>query len=251
MSEFLSPTWIGVYVGIAALVLTWRARKRNIIALQSVEMALVGDDAIFPDIFQVHYRGDRVTILTLSTIWIWNAGKTILRKSDVVPHDPLRIHFAGEVLGVRIKKVSREAIGITTGTLDHESGSVYWGFEFMESGDGCVLEVLHSGPTEAPECTGTIVGLQQGIQYRPRYHTSRWKTRFLLIKWLPVAVVLTLLSLVMTIHGVLGLFGASDQLDRPGVGAVVFGLLTLYGIRYLWLLWKLRVSLTAPSSLDS
>ncbi|MDE0294821.1 MAG: hypothetical protein OXI93_11600, partial [Bryobacterales bacterium] len=168
----------------------------------------------------------------------------------IVAYDPLRLHFAGEILNVRIRKVTREVLRFTADTSEEASGTVCWGFEFLDPGDGGVLEVLHSGPVEAPKCTGTIMGLPKGLQYRPREGTSRWYRRLLLVKWLPLGVVMLIVGLSATLHGILGVFGASDQFDHPLLSSVIFGFLTLYPIMILLLLRQVWLSLSSPSSLD-
>ena len=118
-----------------------------------------GGDAVFPVEVEVRYRGTPVPKLTSSTIWIWNAGKKTVRGSDVVAHDPFQFRFDGEVLNVKIKKVSREAVQITAAASGEAGRTVCCSFEFLDPGDGGVLEVLHTGSDKAPECTGTIIGL--------------------------------------------------------------------------------------------
>ena len=157
-------TWVGIIVGIVGVVLTWRARRPNVVALQSHNVAMIGGGAVFPDDVEVQYRGTPVPKITSSTVWVWNAGKQTVKGSDIVAHDPLRLRFGGKVLNVRVKKVSRHVLRITAEASDEASETVSWGFEFLDPGDGGVLEVLYTGPAEPPECSGTIIGLSKGIR---------------------------------------------------------------------------------------
>ena len=168
--RFLSQGWIGTIVGIAGVTLAvffhLRSRKSSIIAIQSKDVSMIGGDAVFPDEVEVRYRETSVPRLTSSLVWIWNAGNKTVKGSEIVAHDPLRLRFGGEILNVRIRKVTREVLRITANTSEEEAiGTVCWGFEFLDPGDGGVLEVLHSGSTEAPKSTGTIIGLPKGPQY--------------------------------------------------------------------------------------
>ena len=155
-------------MGLVGLYLYWRSQISSIIAFQSDDMSMIGHStAIFPIGTEVRYRGTPVPRITSSTVWIWNEGKKTVRGADVV--EPLQLRFGGEVLNVRIRTVSREAVKFAvatpTDTSEEARRIVYFGFEFLDPGDGGVLEVLHTGSAEAPEFTGTIIGLPRGPKH--------------------------------------------------------------------------------------
>ena len=134
-----------------------------------------GGKAVFPDGVEVRYQEKPVPRLTSSTVWIWNAGKKTVKGSDIVKHDPLRLRFGGEILNVRIRKVSRDVVKIKADTPEEDRKTVCCGFEFLDPGDGGVLEVLHTGSAEAPKCTGTIMGLPKGLKYWRPSIISKWE----------------------------------------------------------------------------
>ena len=156
--RFLNQGWVGTIIGTAgaalAVFLYWRSRIPGIIAFQSQDVTMIGDgDAVFPAEVTFQYQGTPVPRITSSTVWMWNAGKKTVRGSDIVVHDLLRLCYTGEVLTVSIRKVSREAVRITADTSEDKK-IVCCGFEFLDPGDGGVLEVLHTGSNEAlPWCT--------------------------------------------------------------------------------------------------
>ena len=258
MQEFLSQGWVGNIVGIVGLTLAvffyWRSQIAGIIAIQSHDVSMLGGGtAVFPDGVEVRYRGTLVPRITSSTVWMWNAGRRTVEGSKIVPHDPLQLRFDGEVLDVRIRKVTRDVPCFTAHASEESEQMVRWGFDFLEPSDGFVFEVLHTGSAKAPECTGTVIGLPKGIRYRPRGGktlTPRWKTRISLLFGLLVSVVFLLVALAMALHGILGIFGMSDQLDRPLWGALLFGFLSLYPIAMLSILCVKWASLSSPPSLD-
>ena len=134
--RFLSQGWVGTIVGAGgaalALFLYWRSQIPGMIVFQSHDVSMVGGgDAVFPAEVEVRYRGTPVPGLTSSTIGIWNAGKKTVRGSDIVAHDPLQLRFSGEVLNVKIIKVSREAVQITADTSGEVRRTVYYSFEFL------------------------------------------------------------------------------------------------------------------------
>ena len=209
MLEFLNQGWVGTIVGTGgvalALILYWRSRISGIIAFQSRDVSMIGGDkAVFPAEVEVRYRGTLVPGLTSSTVWIWNAGKKTVRGVDIVAHDPLQLSFSGEVLNVKIRKVTRESVRITADAPQGAEATVRCGFEFLDPGDGGVLEVLHTGSDEAPECSGTVISLPKGPQYWGHawgaYTLSTWKGAVRL-SLLAVAIGL---GIGMSVMGVLG-----------------------------------------------
>ena len=188
-----------------ALLLYRRSRISGIIAFQSHNVSMIGgDNAVFPDETAVQYRGTPIPRLTSSTVWIWNAGKKTVKGADIVAHDPLRLRFGGEVLDVRIRKVSRKVLRITADTSGEIGETARCEFEFLDPGDGGVLEVLHTGSAEAPECTGTIIGLPEGLRYWGRawssFASSRRERR---VDQLFFTVML-IMGLGMSVMGILG-----------------------------------------------
>ena len=179
---FLGQGWIQTIVGMvggAALggFLYWRSRVPGILAFQSRNVSLIGDTrAIVPAKITILCHGTPVSGLTSSTIWIWNAGKKTVRGTDIVALDPLCLYFSGEVLNVKIGKVSREAIQITATASEERRNMVHFAFEFLDPGDGGVLEVLHSGSAKIPHWGGTVIGLPKGIRaWGPMYSRKRRK----------------------------------------------------------------------------
>ena len=203
--RFLNQGWIGTLVGTTgvavALFLYWRSRISGIIAWQSRDVSMIGSsDAVFPSEVEVQYRETPVSRIISSTVWIWNAGKKTVRGVDIVAHDPLRLSFDGEILDIRIKKVSREVLRITAAISEEVKSAVCFGFEFLDPGDGGVLEVLHTGSNKVPKCTGTIMGLPNGIQHWGASASSERERRINRLMWAMIFI----MGLGMTITGIIG-----------------------------------------------
>ena len=257
--RFLNQGWVGTIIGTAgaalAAFLYWRSRIPGIIAFQSKDVSMIGDgDAVFPADVTIQYQGTPVPRITSSTVWMWNAGKKTVRGSDIVAHDPLRLRYSAEVLTVSTRKVSRESVRITADTSE-DRRIVSCGFEFLDPGDGGVLEVLHTGSNEAPECTGTIIGLPKEPQYWGRAWGSSASSRRERRANRFVFIVLLILGLVLIVTGILGeqhieeVFPFLPELSEPDLPSwlrVLFGLLASSFSAFL--LWGL--GRRSPSSLD-
>ena len=258
MQEFLSQGWVGNIVGIVGLTLAvffyWRSQIAGIIAIQSHDVSMLGGGtAVFPDGVEVRYRDTSVPRITSSTVWIWNAGRRTVEGSKIVPHDPLQLRYDGEILNVRIRKVTRDVPRFTARASEESEQMVRWGFDFLEPSDGFVFEVLHTGSVKAPECTGTVIGLPKGIQYRTRWGKTIPRGRIWILLGIPgilVFVAMLLVPLAMALQGILGIFGMSDQFEHPLRGALIFGFLSLFPIVMLWALREEWASLSSPPSLD-
>ncbi|MEU6429768.1 hypothetical protein ABZ860_28080 [Microbispora sp. NPDC046973] len=91
---------------------------------------------------------------------VWNRRGDTVRGSDIVESDPFRIELTegDEILQARIVSRSRKQIGAELG-LDYsrEKEAVSIGFDFLDPGDGVIIEIVHQG-TQAPKVAGTIRG---------------------------------------------------------------------------------------------
>ena len=247
------------------LIALWRSQASGIIAVQSHDVPMIGGgEAVFPDEVEVRYQGTSVPRLTSSNVWIWNAGQKAVRSSDLTRHDPLQLHYSGEILNVRCRRVSHDATLIRAdpeaSAADGEpSKTIHLSFSFLNAGDGAVFEVLHSGSAEAPKCTGTIVGLRKGPQYWGRAWASSVYSRVDRTVTLIIAIVVAVAALGVVALGILGdpyikdfllIFVDPENLDPtevpPSWSLVLFG--CLFVLQTLRPLWKLRHR--PPSSLN-
>ena len=256
----MNQGWVGTVVGTAgvalALFLYRRSRISGIIAFQSRNVSMIaGGNPVFPDGVEVQYRGTPVPRLTSSTVWMWNAGKKTVSGSDIVEHDPVGLRFGGEILNVRIRKVTRKALRIKA-DISEEGGeerkTVCCDFEFLDPGDGGVFEVLHTGPPKAPACMGTIKGLPKGPQYFASFRTKTKHERRVLLFLSIMMVIVGPVMIVETIlkeqyfREAMPTLATLSQWKPPSWFTVALGLLgsSLAGF-LLWNLWN-----RTPSSLN-
>ena len=80
--------------------------------------------------------------------------------------DPLRIERGEEstILSTTILKKSREVIGVTCNFGSVSPWTASFTFEYLDPGDGCVIEILHTGERRHPKLFGTVKGIPQGLK---------------------------------------------------------------------------------------
>lgn len=252
---FLKSNAIGLVSLALALFLYRLSRISGLVAVKSHDVAMIGGGgAVYPDAVEVRYRGNPVPRLTRSTIWIWNAGKKTVRRSDIAEHDPLRLVFDGQVLNCRIRKLSREVTRIRANIEQEPQGAILCQFDFLDPGDGGVFEVLHSGSDEAPQCLGTVIGHSRSPRYWGSaghgYASYGWKVAGVNFLAKTMGLALALLGIVLVYGALRALLVDATESDS-GLSSwfVWFALLLGLGFAstYGHALWTLRRRF--PSSL--
>lgn len=168
--DMLSPGWVGSLiglVGIAAAVVTYfLTRQRSRLAFRYAGERLLGlaGDGLPTDI-TVQYRGQQIPRLTRTLIVFWNAGEKSISGSDVVQSDPLRVNIEedGAVLSATVLKTSRDVCQFQANMSADKQTQVNLGFEFLDAGDGAVVEILHTSEKRVADIEGTIRGLPKGL----------------------------------------------------------------------------------------
>jgi hypothetical protein len=157
-------------IGLAALivailgipitfVLARRTRLRpELRSAIDLDQILKSDDRLF-DLGLSMTLGEReITSICRTRIALWNHKGDTIRSSDDLQSDPLRVQLTAgdEALQARVLSTSRKQIGFTVG-IDADSSVVQISFDFLDSGDGAIIEVIHQEPSN-PMVLGTIQG---------------------------------------------------------------------------------------------
>lgn len=91
------------------------------------------------------YDGNEIDDLSSTKFYIWNSGNQVLHNTDIVSSKPLRIYADDDakILDVQIIRVSdtTNAFGIAEKT----GSSAQFDFEYVDHGDGILVQVLHTG----------------------------------------------------------------------------------------------------------
>jgi hypothetical protein len=103
--------------------------------------------------------------LTMTHIILWNSGKATLDGKNIVIDDPLRLEFnkPGEILKVRVLKSTRESNKFKAELNSSASNLVICSFDYLDPGDGVVIELLHTADDRFPKILGAIRGVPKGV----------------------------------------------------------------------------------------
>ena len=165
-------TAIGLGLGLLGIALTvflyFRAKERPRPVFATLSHSLLhGDAPGLPRSVEILYGGRPVPALVKAYVAIWNDGRRTLDGADIASADPLRIDFEDEteVLRVRLVQRTRE---VNCVTCEPKDSTLYLAFDFLDPGDGALIEILHTSARATPKVMGTIKGVPDGFTRRGR-----------------------------------------------------------------------------------
>jgi hypothetical protein len=179
--NLLAPGWVGSIIGligIAVAALTYFVtRQRGLLVYRYAGERLLGlsTDGLPADIV-VQYRGQEIQRLTRTLLVFWNAGEKTVLVGDIVASDPLRLKIAddGSVLAATVLKQARAVSQVTALVDPMKPNEIALSFAFLDSGDGAVIEVLHTSEKWDIDVMGTVRGFPRGIHDLGRIEASRY-----------------------------------------------------------------------------
>lgn len=120
----------------------------------------------------VQHAGKNVPRVTRTKVAFWNRGRKTLEGSDIVVDYPIRFQFPDEdtkILAVTTLRRSDEANNFNA-TIDNDGSSILITFDYLDQGQGGLIEVLHTCTVWGALVSGKIKGLPRGtreIESRP------------------------------------------------------------------------------------
>ena len=140
-------------------VYTWRKGKRyKRISFSCSSSALVLKGTSQINKVQVLYNGQVIQDLFVSHFYIWNSGNEVINPSDIVSSMPLCIKNTGnaKILEAGIVRKNEPANGFSIAKQDENTVEIC--FEYIAPNEGCLVQILHSGPSREIECYCKIKG---------------------------------------------------------------------------------------------
>lgn len=153
-----------------AILLARRGRKRpSLRYVVDFERIVRSEDRFLDTEFLRTPSGRPVTQISRTTVALWNYQGDTVRGDDIVPHDKLRVQLESndEALQVRLTGRSRAQNKLAALISENDKSSVSIDFDFLDSGDGGVIEIIHQGSS-----TPTVVGTVRGAELSGRSHAS-------------------------------------------------------------------------------
>lgn len=143
------------------LIYLWQKKERRPFYALKYNHILSDIAASFPGLM-VHFSGrkDDLDSLSVTTVAVWNAGYETIRRSDVAPTGPILIVPAEgtEILGVRVIEANNSHSQFAC-TKKRGETSAQVTFEYLDYGNGGVIEVVHTGATEdSVRLSGIVIG---------------------------------------------------------------------------------------------
>ena len=166
----LSQGWLGSVIGIAGLVAAYFFYRASRIGArptyQMRSLRLIGrEQQALPDEVEILFKGRHVDRLTMTHLILWNSGKALLNGEEMVLDDPLRaeVSLGADVLRVRVQKVTRLTNKFLARINPQSQNQVLLEFDYLDPGDGAVVEMLHTDQRRYPEVKATFRGVPRGI----------------------------------------------------------------------------------------
>lgn len=170
--SFLEKAWLGTLVGIIGLIAgivayLWSRRRTSLGYVHLGEHVLGGVSDKLPSAIQVQYNGISIPPLTKSVLILWNNGENTVLGKDIVARDPLRLVVGddGEILSASVLKATREFNDFKIlKKPENAPNEVEFTFDYLDTNDGVVVEVLHTSTSRKPMVRGTMRGIPKGVR---------------------------------------------------------------------------------------
>jgi hypothetical protein len=153
---------IGVTIGLFSIVYCRKPKKLSYI-LKTVEVAKKQEE--IPRL-KISYEDKPVEILSSSEVAIFNDGSRVIHGSDISRRDPLRIITSKDfrVFDPTFSYIRNKANDFSLEEIE-EGNVISISFDYMNSGDGCIIKFLHDGATSDDiSVAGSLKGVQKLVR---------------------------------------------------------------------------------------
>jgi hypothetical protein len=136
------------------------SRRRSGISYQHQNVRLSGGDKARPPAeVEIRFSGKSVPGVTASTLALWKRGAGTIDGTAIVKKDPLRIEAPDdcEILKFETIQTTRQVNGWHLELSSPRCLLVT--FDYIDSGDGAIVQLLYSKPTGDVAVLGTIKGI--------------------------------------------------------------------------------------------
>lgn len=173
MLEIINQGWfgsivglLGVVVGVIGILLYRNMKIGPIPTCQLRSLRLLGkEEQELPPEVEIRYKNKEVPRLTLTSAYLWNAGKTMMRGNQIVEDDPLRYEFdpSDEILKAHVATSTKPANKVTVREADNQKHTLLVDFDYLDPGDGARIDILHTSERRHPKIEGSLRGIPKGV----------------------------------------------------------------------------------------
>ena len=133
-------------------------RRKEIQYISSVYRIIRDGEGVIPEL-DITYGDKAIQNLFITKYVIWNSGTEVINKKDMVNTVSLKIVSQNEntaVLNAQILFQNENTNGFCIVKI--ESNSIEVEFDYMDSREGCVIQIMHTGKSENLEINAKIKG---------------------------------------------------------------------------------------------
>ena len=209
----LSMAVVTVFSLILAAFAYYKPRRRQRLYYQTAAIRYFEkDDYTLPSEVVMTFRGREVSRLTKATLVLWNGGAEVLRGEDIVAHDPIRmsVETPGSILNYSIVGGTTAGNRVRATIGQDAQNELYLEYDYLNSEDGVVIQVLHDSRQIHPLVDGAAKGLSGGPrglgtvelfdgEISPKQRRRRWMFRITLVLGLLIFLPSTFLVSVLVL----------------------------------------------------
>ncbi|MBE9157471.1 hypothetical protein IQ265_11645 [Nodosilinea sp. LEGE 06152] len=171
--NFLNQGWVGSLLGIlgilTGLYFYLASTKRKILKYQIYSEKLIEDFQNEVDGLKITYYAQPISNLAISHVYVWNAGRDVIRRNDISEFEPIEILVNGKLMGA-IKLLSLRN-GKNNGFLpERAEDKILINFSYIGHRDGFNIRFFHTWKDSIiVNVRGDVIGEQKpsrGDYYR-------------------------------------------------------------------------------------
>lgn len=213
---------IGIVVGVLGItvgvVLYQRSKKEKKpqVRMRSFNLISMSVTQLKSDKVKVTYSGEEVEDLTVTNIAFWNSGKEPIRREDIASTEPIRITAMNgcRILEADVIQTNNPSNNLKCDLFGNDK--VLTSFEYLEKGDGAVIQVFHTGQNNDDlQFQGKIIGTKIGVEKEP------FISKFMSNTPLYVGVLLIILGCILG-------FGYLSNHKQTAIGSLLLIPLIIY-----------------------
>jgi len=141
---FLVLAVVSILISVTLYI---KSKKEKELVFSAKSFELIQNSISSINNLTIKYGEHDVEALTVTRLSFWNDGKATIDTDDIVSSDKLRIELAKDIkiYTARIEMTAKESNSITLCIIDNK---IIINFDFLDYGDGAIINFYHSGSME-------------------------------------------------------------------------------------------------------